>query len=171
MKNIIAFLCAACFGVAAGLACGSAFAVTSVNDDAMAPALIKGERVVVDLFADGTKALQRGDVVALENLLYGETGEDSIMLKRIIGMPGETVEICEGYIWIDGTPLTEAPFDGIRVGVETMPVRQVPADSYFVLGDNLADSSDSRHLTVGMVQERDILGKVITEWQKDRKRW
>lgn len=164
MKNFIVFLCAALLGVGAGLGCSTAFAVTAVTDDAMAPALIKGEHVVLDLFADGSKDLRRGDVVELENFLYGETGEGSRMLKRIVGLPGETVEISDGFLWVDGTPLTAAPFDRIRIGNERMTMRTVPAESYFVLGDNLADSTDSRALTVGMIREEDILGKVILEW-------
>ena len=164
MKNIIAFLCAALFGVCAGLGCSSAFAITAVEDDAMAPALIKGERVLLDLFVTGEKTLKRGDVVELENLLYVETGEDGRMLKRIIGLPRERVSISDGFVWIEGTPLTGEPFDGIRTGNEVMTERQVPEGSYFVLGDNLPDSTDSRDLTVGMIREEDILGKVITEW-------
>ncbi len=164
MRNIVAFLCAAAFGVVAGLACGSAYAVTAVTDDAMAPGLIRGEHVLLDLFVTGEKNLKRGDVIELENNLYSETGEGSRMLKRIVGLPGETVELAEGLLWIDGTPLIEEPFDGLRIGNETMAVRKVPEGAYFVLGDNLTDSTDSRDLTVGMIREEDILGKVIIEW-------
>lgn len=164
MKKFIAFLCAALFGAGAGLACGSAFAVTAVADDAMAPALIKGDCVVLDLFVTGEKNLTRGDVIELENFLYTETGEDCRMLKRIVALPGEKVSISDGFIWIDGTPLTETPFDRIRVGNETMTERIVPEGHYFVLGDNLPDSTDSRDITVGMIREKDILGKVILEW-------
>ena len=164
MKNIITFLLAALLGVAAGLICSTAFAVTTVSDDAMVPALIKGDHVLLDLFADGKKDMNRGDVVALENPLYGKTGEGSRMLKRIVGLPGDVVEISDGLIWIDGLPLTDDAFDGIRIGNAAMTERTVPEKSYFLLGDNLADSTDSRHVTVGMVKERDILGKVILEW-------
>ena len=164
MKNILVYLFAAFFGMAAGLCCGSAFAVTAVSDDAMAPALIKGDHVMVELFVMEKKALKRGDIVELENLLYGETGEGSRMLKRIVGLPGEKISISDGLIWIDGTPLTGDAFDGIRAGVETMTERKVPEGCYFLLGDNLADSTDSRDVTVGMVREEDILGKVILEW-------
>ena len=164
MKNIIAFLCAALLGVGAGLGCGSAFAVTVVNDDAMAPALIKGERVMLDLFVTGEKSLTRGDVVAMENAIYHDTGEGSQMLKRIVALPGEVVSISDGLVWIDGTPLTEDPFDEVRSGDEVMTARGVPEGSYFVLGDNLQGSTDSRNITVGMVREEDILGKVIVEW-------
>ena len=110
MKNIIVFLLAALLGVAAGLICSTAFAVTTVSDDAMVPALIKGDHVLLDLFADGKKDMNRGDVVALENPLYGKTGEGSRMLKRIVGLPGEVVEISDGLIWIDGLPLTDDAF-------------------------------------------------------------
>ena len=164
MKKFIVFLCAALIGTGAGFVFGSAFAVTEVSDDAMAPALIKGDHVVLDLFVTGEKTLQRGDIIEIENPLYAETGEDSRMLKRIVGLPGETVAISDGFIWIDGAPQTEEPFDGIRIGNTAMTARVVPEDCYFVLGDNLPDSTDSRHVTVGMIKEKDILGKVILEW-------
>lgn len=164
MRKTLAFLLAAFLGVAAGFICSVAFAVTTVADDAMAPALIKGDHVVLELFLMEEKALQRGDIVELENLLYQETGEGSRMLKRIIGLPGEEVSISDGFIWIDGTPLIEEDFDRIHIGNERMLARVVPEESYFVLGDNLSDSTDSRSLTVGMVREEDILGKVILEW-------
>ena len=164
MKKFILFLCAALLGVGAGLVCSAAFAVTSVTDNAMAPALIKGERVVLDLFATGEKNLCRGDVVELENPLYAETGEDSRMLKRITALPGEEISISDGFIWIDGIPLICKPFDQIRIGDEVMRDRTVPEGHYFVLGDNLSDSTDSRDITVGMIREEDILGKVILEW-------
>lgn len=164
MRKTLAFLLAAFLGTAAGFICSVAFAVTTVADDAMAPALIKGDHVVLELFLMEEKALQRGDIVELENLLYQETGEGSRMLKRIIGLPGEEVSISDGFIWIDGTPLIEEAFEQIHIGNERMLARVIPEESYFVLGDNLSDSTDSRSLTVGMVREEDILGKVILEW-------
>jgi len=164
MKRIIAYLCAAFLGVAAGLACGTAFTVTTVTDDAMAPALIAGQHVMLTRFGPEDTTLIRGDVVAMETPLYMETGEDGRMLKRIVGMPGEEISIADGLVWIDGSPLRGQPFDQIRIGNETMTVRKVPAESYFVLGDNLPDSTDSRNVTVGMVKREDILGKVILEW-------
>ena len=164
MKTIIAFLCAATFGIVAGVACGAAFAITEVTDEAMAPALIENEHVLLDLFVADKKDSQRGDVVAIANPLYLETGEDSLMLKRIVALPGETVEIAEGLVWIDEVPMTEDAFAFLHIGNETMERKTVPEDCYFVLGDNLAHSTDSRHVTVGMIREEDILGKVILEW-------
>ena len=55
-------------------------------------------------------------------------------------------------------------FDGFRIGNTAMTMRTVPEGSFFVLGDNLPESTDSRDVTVGMVREEDILGKVILEW-------
>ena len=164
MKHFVPFLCAALLGIGAGLCCSTAFAVTTVGDDGMTPTLIKGEGVLLDLFVTGDKEVRRGDIVEVENPLYGDTGEGCRMLKRVIGLPGEQVEISDGYVWIDGIPLTGEPFDMIRVGNEVMTVREVPEDGYFVLGDHLSDSTDSRDITVGMIREKDILGKVILEW-------
>lgn len=164
MKRGIAYMCAALLGIGAGAVCSSAFAVTTVTDDAMAPFLFQGEHVMLDLFASGKKAIVRGDVVVLRTPLYMETGEDGHTLKRIIALPGEKVCIADGRIWINGRPLSGEPYDGIRIGNETMASRTVPDGRYFVLGDNLIKSTDSRDVTVGMVRVEDILGKVIIEW-------
>ncbi len=69
------------------------------------------------------------------------SGPGRCVVKRVIGLPGETVQVTADQVLIDGTPLAE-PYVAHRGG--PTGVYQVPADSYFVLGDNRALSSDSR---------------------------
>jgi signal peptidase I len=107
-------------------------------------------------------SVHRGDIVVFD--YPGNPSDDYV--KRVIGLPGETVEIDEaGRILVNGTPLEE-PYLSNMVGV---PYRHragtwsVPDGSYFVLGDNRNSSSDSR--SWGMLEEQYIVGKAwISYW-------
>lgn len=103
----------------------------------------------------------RGDVIVFvaPNSVPGQPKRDFI--KRVIGLPGETIEVRDCTVFIDGEPLDE-PYVLERprsaYGPET-----VPPDHYFVLGDNRNNSSDSRK--IGMVPKENIIGKAwVTYW-------
>lgn len=166
MKKFIAFLFAAVLGTGLGLFTAAAYEVTQVTDETMASTYRKGDHVLVDrlLFADlAERDFARGDVVVFANPMYMETGEGDRMLKRIIGLPGEWVSIKDGIVHIDGVPLDESAYlQGSRTG--DMVEQYVSAGSYFVLGDNRMNSTDSRSETVGLVQKKDLQGKVIQQW-------
>ncbi len=159
----VAFLLAAVVGTGLGFWAASTYEVTKVTDDTMAPGYRKGAHVLVELAGEKDGAFARGDVVLFENKLYKETGEGDIMMKRIVGLPGEKIHIADGTVYIDGEPLEE-PYISHRSMVEDMQQRQIPEDAYFVLGDNRGFSTDSRDETVGMIREHEILGKVIKKW-------
>ena len=100
---------------------------------------------------------QRGDVIVFRPPYNSQEP----FIKRIVGLPGETVEIREGKIYVDSRVITE-PYtkDSPRY---TVPPEQVPPDHYFVLGDNRNNSSDSH--VWGMVPRENILGKAwVTYW-------
>jgi signal peptidase I len=105
--------------------------------------------------ADGARP-QRGDVVVFRHL---EPGYDEYLVKRVIGMPGELVQVVAGQVFIDGTPLDE-PYvdatDDYSYPIEGGAAR-VPQDAYFVLGDNRPVSADS-HLG-WFVPATDLLGQ------------
>lgn len=166
MKKFIAFLFAAVLGVSAGLFTASAYEVTQVTDETMASAYREGDHILVDrmLFPNLLKKeFKRGDVVVFPNSMYMETGEDDRMMKRIIGLPGEWISIKAGIVYVDGVPLDESAYlDGRQIG--DMDAQYVSAGSYFVLGDNRMSSTDSRNETVGLVQKKDLQGKVIQQW-------
>ncbi|MEM1241890.1 MAG: signal peptidase I [Cyanobacteria bacterium P01_H01_bin.26] len=128
-----------------------------VPSDSMAPTLQVGDR----LFVRHNQAYRpsTGDIVVFvppENALRDLSGqvEDLLYVKRAIGLPGQQVAIREGRVYIDERPFAEAY-------AQTMPIDEwgpetVPANSYFVLGDNRLGSSDSRDW--GYVPEANILG-------------
>ena len=99
---------------------------------------------------------QRGDIVYVKNA----STEEKLYVKRIIGMPGETVSFKDGYVYIDGQKLDE-PY--IQEDVETNCDKtfHVPEGCYLVLGDNRENSRDSRYWDDPYVKESDIKGKII----------
>jgi signal peptidase I len=114
------------------------------------------------LKSDGDKRFlfhppRRGEVVVFKP----PVDDDREYIKRIIGVPGDTVEIKEGNVYLNGEPLDE-PY--IKEPIKyTMPPRQVPKGEYFVLGDNRNNSSDSH--VWGTVPLDNIVGKAsLSYW-------
>ncbi len=110
---------------------------------------------VTEIFGMGGP--KRGDVVVFEP--PNRPGEDYV--KRIIGLPGEQIEIVRGQVFINGEPLDE-PFQP-RAGTYTMPLRIVPEDTVFVLGDNRNNSNDSHNW--GPLPIENIVGRAwLSYW-------
>lgn len=103
----------------------------------------------------------RGDVIVFNPPVTS----DKPYIKRVVGLPGDTVEIKDGSVWVNGTQLDETYLEGDTTDCQPRacdPVL-VPEGSVFVLGDNRAHSSDSRYF--GPVKISDIVGKAwITYW-------
>lgn len=99
---------------------------------------------------------ERGDIVILHPRQYSERD----LVKRIVGLPGETIEIQDGVVIIDGRELIE-PYVAQPWAGSFQPT-VIPADHYFVMGDNRNASADSR--SFGPVNEDDIVGKAVGSW-------
>lgn len=130
---------------------------TVVEGSSMEPALANGDNLIVDKISYRFETPERFDVIVFPS---GEE-EDIYYIKRIIGLPGETVQIDEaGSIYIDGEKLRESYGREI---IETPGMAAVPialgAGEYFVLGDNRNVSMDSRDSSVGVIKETDIIGR------------
>lgn len=98
--------------------------------------------------------LERGDVVTL----WGDSGE--YMIKRVIGMPGEQINIVDRHVFVDGIELSETyvTYKDVFSGAY-----QIPNDQYFVMGDNRHNSSDSRYWAYSYVPAEEITGKVLCQ--------
>lgn len=124
-----------------------------VSGLSMAPHITSGEVVLINTIAYRMHAPARGDIIAFHH--DGPTPETYI--KRIIGLPGDRVRIDRGKVYVNGTPLDESY---VRYPDErSFPEVTVPAGSLYVLGDNRADSDDSRFW--GFVPENAVLGKAL----------
>lgn len=126
---------------------------TQIGDSTMLPTLSQNNVTMVDkFFHSKINALERGDLVA-----YTSSEKESIEIKRVIGLPGDTVEIRNGYTYVNGQPLYE-PYAQIPVSYIFEPV-VVSDDELFVLNDNRAVINDSR--STGNVSLEKLEGKAL----------
>lgn len=131
---------------------------TTVSGSAMYPTLSDGDSILIDRITYRFLKPGRFDIVVFP----GRYEDNSFYLRRIIGLPGETVQITDGVIYINGEPLKEKhDLDMIdNPGLARMQVT-LGEDEYFVLGDNRNESSDSREPIIGNIREEDILGRAV----------
>ena len=131
------------------------FTLVRVDGASMDPTLAHGERLV--MIRLGYEPSE-GDIVVVEP----DNGSGAPYIKRIIGMPGETVQIIDGMVYIDGEMLEESYGKEVMQysGVASDPI-ELGNDEYFVLGDNRNNSSDSRDPSVGNIKEDQIIGKAF----------
>ena len=126
--------------------------------DSMSPVLKNGDVVLVDRMAYKLFRPSRGDIIAFKP---GGSENSHYTIKRIVGLPGETVRIVDGTVYINGNEqIKDIYVSGIQsAGLAEMPV-ELGEDEYFVMGDNHAGSIDSRSADMGNVMRDDIYGKV-----------
>ncbi len=125
---------------------------TRVYGQSMEPTLHTNDRVIVEKITYRFRPPQRGDVVVVR-----VRGRSQPLIKRIVGLPGETIAIHDGRVYIDGQPLDEPYLARPTHGF--LPPTRIPPLHYFVLGDNRDASSDSR--SFGPVSKDDIVGRAI----------
>jgi signal peptidase I len=116
----------------------------------MQPNLYAGFRVMTEKISYYLHEPQRGDVVVVERPV-----SEGNLIKRVIGLPGETIEVQDGHTFINGVPIDE-PWVSYFGGQNQAPI-QVPAGSVFIMGDNRPASRDSRH--IGPVPIDSIIGR------------
>ena len=121
-----------------------------VEGSSMQPNFETGEWIIVNRLPYLSGQPQRGDVVVLD---FPEPQED--LIKRVVGLPGETIEIHDGLVFVDGVPLDE-PYINSPPRYTKQPVT-LGADEYYVLGDNRNNSRDSH--AFGPVTEDHIVGQ------------
>lgn len=141
-----------------------------VEGTSMLPQLNDGERLLVNklvyykIQSVSWGHLERGDIV----VFWFPKEPDKSYVKRIIGLPGESVEVREGKVIIDGQQLNEDYLDfEHNQSLPSFPPRRVEDHHYFVMGDNRDNSSDSRYW--GLVPEKYIYGKAFFRYWKPSK--
>lgn len=126
-----------------------------VDGESMEPNFHSGQYILVNRWKYNFGTPTRGDAVVLR---FPGDPEHKKYIKRIIGLPGEQVEIKDGAVYINGQKLNE-PY--IPAGVLTEPdlTKDLGSDDYFLLGDNRDNSSDSR--IWGICPKRDLIGQAV----------
>lgn len=134
-----------------------------VPTGSMENTIIPGDRLIGNRLAYIKDDPERGDIVIFEN----PDNEEQLYVKRIIGLPGETVDIVDGQIYIDEAdkPLTEQYLKEEWTVATGDYHYEIPDDSYLMLGDNRNDSLDSRFWTNTYVRRDKIKGEaVVVYW-------
>ena len=155
-KALISLVVCIALGLVVGLIISKCVVSAAyVHGNSMYPTYEDGQMLFINRLAEPT----RGSVVVVKDSNEGE--EDHLLIKRVIGLPGEMLEITDGSVYINGQKLVEGY---LQEGVETHPAdygtyENLGADSYFVMGDNRDESKDSRY--IGPVNKEDIVGVVI----------
>jgi signal peptidase I len=133
----------------------------TVFGDSMVPNLYNGDELLVEKISRYFGGISRGDIITCRSQLLGGKGETYIV-KRVIGLPGESVEIKDGQVHIDGNVLEE---NYLPAGLRTDAIREefqsvvLAEDEYYLMGDNRPQSQDSRYF--GPVKKKDISGEVL----------
>lgn len=138
----------------------------AVVGDSMSPILSNGDVTLANRIVYDATAPKRGDIIVFKP----KGNENShYYIKRIIGLPGETVQILEGEIYIDGEKLEEdyGVSEITDPGIAAEEI-ELAGDEFFVLGDDRENSEDSRMADVGAVKRSYIYGKVwfiVSPWE------
>lgn len=127
-----------------------------IPSESMEPTLNPRDRVIALKVGYYFEPPRRGDIVCF----YYPVDPKQVFVKRIIGLPGDTVEVRNGLAIVNGVPLSE-PYVKYPGGPDYGP-RKVPDGQYFVLGDNRANSGDSRFW--GFVPRKNIIGRAVVRF-------
>lgn len=140
---------------------------TSVVGDSMEPMLYNGQEILMNRVIYRLSSPKRGDVIVF---LPNGNQNSHYYVKRVVGLPGETIQIQDGSVYIDGVLLEEdESFDKmIDAGIAQNELT-LALDEFFVLGDNRNSSEDSRSGNIGAVKKEDIIGeawfRLAAEWE------
>jgi signal peptidase I len=129
-----------------------------IPSESMVPTLKIGDRVLVNKLSYKLHDPRRGDIVVFKAPAAARTAEIKDLVKRLVGLPGETIEGKDGRIYINGRALSE-PYLPADVKSRTFGPEKVPPDSYFMLGDNRQYSKDSTFF--GPIKRDQLIGRVF----------
>lgn len=148
---------------------------TTVINNSMVPTLLERDMVLLSKIS----SIQRGDIVTFKSdlliteddrvgldplkKLFIRVGQPKTLIKRVIGLPGEQVDIQDGKVYINGSLLDESAYLSVDT-LGDLHIDRIPDNHFFLLGDNRPLSMDSRSSSVGLVDKSDIIGKAVVRY-------
>ena len=134
------------------------FQTVTMQESAMEPTIAVGDRFFINRVVYKFSSPKRGDLIVFRT---NASDDAALHIRRVIGLPGETIQISGGRILIDGEAYKEDK-DFPMISNPGLASSSITLESgeYFVLGDNRNNSEDSRYADIGMVKKRYIAGKI-----------
>lgn len=126
-----------------------------VDGPSMEPTLYTGEFVFVEKLSARSGKIEYGDI-----LIVKYPNDDKNYIKRVVGKPGDEIEVRDGTLYVDGIARDEDFTKDSRINYE-LPLTEIPYGSYFVLGDNRNNSMDSHTARIGAIPEERIVGHAV----------
>jgi signal peptidase I len=124
----------------------------------MEPTLKVHDRVLVNKLSYHLHSVHRGDIIVFKAPPEERTAQIKDLVKRVIGLPGDTIEARNDHVYVDDRLLSE-PYLPKGTITDDLPKQVVPANSYFMMGDNRTESSDSR--VFGPIKRSTIIGRAF----------
>lgn len=129
-----------------------------VEGTSMLPNMQDRDRLLIEKISYRFHGPQRGDVI-----VFRVPGEPTL-IKRVIGVPGDTILIKDHRVHINGQPIDESYTNGQMIAYTQIGPITVPEDHYFVMGDNRNVSRDSRDPSLGTIESSDIIGRALLRY-------
>lgn len=129
---------------------------TNVIGVSMEPSLFNGQEILINRLVYKLSSPKRGDVVVF---LPNGNQNTHYYVKRVVGVPGDHIQITEGKLYVNGIPEEDEVFDKMEEpGIAENEI-ELQNDEYFVLGDNRNNSEDSRSANIGAIHKKTIIGE------------
>lgn len=132
---------------------------TLVQGSSMYPTLEEKDYLIINRVAYKHKEPKRGDIIVFKTNLLQANGKEKDLVKRVIALPGDKIKITDDKVYLNGKLQDEKYIHGEKTEGDIDMV--IPEGYVFAMGDNRENSMDSRDPEVGIVNENDIMGKVM----------
>ena len=130
------------------------FEIVGVTGDSMHETLMRGDLVLVRKVDYKDEGPRQGEIVAVRRGV-----QDGILLRRVIGMPGQTIKVDGDVTYINDVALNEMQYKSLE-NYASFDAKTMPEGKYYLMGDNRSEISDSRSDQIGLVDKNEIVGKV-----------